>query len=195
MRFTEREIKAMKRAALLESHKSIYDKYTYIGNERLEFAWQELFSPYVKIMLPKTFLNLPVAFAKIMYPSEHRPSVIKTNPSMTINFAFSYFDAKIKMDEVITCTHYYLSFMRHLYPGNHYIENSEHFIDKAHTRILGWYVFRNPTVEGYRYNIHAFTSIEGRLLFSMFNAPKEKFEEWKPFAIEVFDSAVSEREK
>ena len=34
-------------------------------------------------MLPRTFLKLPEAFARKMYPSEYRPDVIRTSPSMT----------------------------------------------------------------------------------------------------------------
>ena len=195
MKFTEKEIEAMRKAALLEKYNSIHSDYVYIGKERLEFIQQDIFYPYVRIMLPKTFLDLPEAFAKAMYPSQFRPAVIKTNPSLTVNFAFSYFDAKMNMDEVIDCTHYYLSTMRRMYPGNRYLENSEHFMDAQETRILGWYSFSNPTVEGYRYNIHAFTAIEGRLLFCIFNSAKEQFEHWKPYALEVFDSASTGREK
>ena len=193
MKFTEKEIEAMRKAALMEEHKSIRSEYDYIGDERLEFMEQDLFEPYVRIMLPKTFLKLPEAFAKKMYPSESRPEVIKTNPSMTVNFAFSYFDTGIKMDEVATCTNYYLATMRRMYPGNRYLENGERFMDEKRTRILGWYAFSNPTLDGHRYNIHAFTEIEGKLLFCIFNASKEKYEAWKPYALEVFDSARSGR--
>lgn len=195
MRFTEQEIEAMRKAARIEAHKSIHDDYVYIGKERLEFTEQDLFYPYVRIMLPGTFLKLPEAFARKMYPSEYRPSVIRTNPSMTVNFAFSYLDSKIQMDEVITCTHYYLATMRRMYPGNRYLDNSEHYMDAEKKRILGWYAFSNPTLDGYRYNIHAFTEIEGKLLFCIFNSSKEVFEDWKPYALEVFDSARSGREE
>ena len=49
---------------------------------------------------------------------------------MTVNFAFSYLNSQIRMDEVITCTRYYLETMRRMYPGNQYLENSEHFMDE-----------------------------------------------------------------
>ncbi len=193
MRFTEKEIEAVRKAALMEEHKSIHHEYIYVGGERLEFEEEDLFYPFVRIMLPKTFLKLPDAFAKKMYPSEYRPEVIRTNPSMTVHFAFSYFDARIRMEEVIPCTHYYLDSLRRMYPGNRYLENSEHFMDEERKRILGWYAFSNPTLDGRRCNIHAFTEMEGRLLFCIFNSSKELFEEWKPHALEVFDSVVSGR--
>jgi len=147
-------------------------------------------------MLPKTFLDLPLMIAKQMYPSEYRPPIIKTNPSMTVNFAFTYFKDKIQMNEVATCARYYLETLKQLYPGNQYFENSEHFIDEERTRVLGWYSFGNPTLEGYHYNIHAFTELEGRLLYCIFlSNKKECFEEWKPFAFEVFHSITSGRKK
>ena len=194
MKFTEQEIEAMRKAAQMEAHKSIHDDYVYIGRERLEFTEQDLFHPYVRIMLPRTFLKLPEEFARKMYPSEYRPDVIRTSPSMTVNFAFSCLNSQIRMDEVIMCTRYYLETMRRMYPGNQYLDNSEHFMDKDETRILGWYAFSNPTLDGHRYNIHAFTEIEGKLLFCIFNSSGEIFEEWKPYALEVFDSVRSGRE-
>lgn len=196
MVFTEKEIVELRKLALLNSKQSIYDDYIYVHGERLEFTEQDLIFPDVRIMLPKTFLDLPLMIAKQMYPSEYRPPIIKTNPSMTANFAFTYFKEKIHMNEVATSAHYYLAAMKRLYPGNQYFENSEYFIDEERTRVLGWYSFRNPTVEGHNYNIHAFTELEGRLLYGIFlSNKKECFEEWKPFAFEVFNSITSGREK
>jgi len=196
MKLTEKEIAELRKLALLKNKHSIHDDYVYIAGERLEFARQEVIPPSVRVMLPRTFLNLPPAIARQTYPSEHRPTVIKTNPSMTVNFAFQHFKEELPMEEVVTCTHYYLATMKKLYPGNEYLENSEHFIDEERTRVLGWYSFRNPALEGHIYNIHAFTNLEDRLLYCTFlTDTRNRFEQWKPFAFEVFDSVTSGREK
>lgn len=196
MKLTEKEIAELRKLALLKSKCSIFDDYIYIAGERLEFIEQNIMVPDIRGMLPKTFVDLPLAFAKQMYPSEHRPSVIKTNDSLTTNFAFHYFKENVKMNEVATCARYYLATMKKLYPGNQYLENSEHFVDEEQTRVLGWYSFTNPAIDGTIYNIHGFTNLESRLLYCTFlTATEESFNAWKPFVFEVFDSITSGRWK
>lgn len=196
MKFTDKEISELRKIALLKNKKSIFDEYVYIAGERLEFMEQELEPPGIRVMLPKTYLDLPLEFAKKMYPSEKRPELIKTSPSLNVHFSFTHFKEAIKMNEVATCSRYYLAMMKKLYPGNQYLENSEHFIDGDGTRVLGWYSFANPTLEGQNYNIHAFTNLEGRVLYGTFlTSQKESYEEWKPFVFEVFNSIRPGREK
>ena len=195
MGFTEEEIIRARKEALRKKNSSIYDKYLYIGNERLEFTMQEIIPPFVQMMFPKTFLDLPPEFAKKMYPSELRPAVIKTNPALTVNFAFTFFEAKLPMNEVADCARYYLASMKKMYPGNTYLDNSEHFMDKEETQILGWYSFSNPTLMEPIYNIHAYTSVEGRMLYCIFHTSKERFEVWKPHVFEAFNSIQSGRGK
>ena len=55
MGFTEEEIVRARKEALRKKNSSIYDKYLYIGNERLEFTMQEIIPPFVQMMFPKTF--------------------------------------------------------------------------------------------------------------------------------------------
>lgn len=196
MEYREKEIVDLRKATLIKKKQSIYDDYLYIGNERLEFCEQVIISPQVKMMFPKTFADLPQPLAKRMYPSEFRPEIIKTNPSLTLNFAFTLFKNRIEMDEVATCARFYLDTMKRVYPGNQYLENSECFMDEEQTRVLGWYTFSNPALEGWIYNLHAFMQIEGRLLFSLFHANESnRFEAWKPFVFQMLSSVTSARGK
>ena len=195
MEFTEKEIMKVRKDALQKRNSSIYDKYLYIGNERLEFSLQEVIPPFIRMMFPNTFLDLPADFAKKMYPSELRPAVIKTNPSLTVNFAFTFFDTKLPMEEVADCARFYLASMKKMYPGNKYLDNGEYFMNKEETQILGWYSFSNPTLAEPIYNIHAYTSVEERMLYCIFHTSKERFELWKPHVFEVFNSIRSGRGK
>ena len=147
------------------------------------------------MMLPKTFLDLPPLIAKQMYPSEFRPAVIKTNPSLTVNFSFTFFEEKLPMKEVPDCAHYYRNVMKKMYPGNRFLKNGKRYMDPEETCILGWYSFVNPTLTEPIYNIHAFTSVEERMLYCIFHTSKERFQAWEPHAFEVFDSITTGRRK
>ena len=196
MEYREKDIIKQREISLMNRQKSIYDDYVHIDRERYEFEEQDIIPPFVRMVFPRTFIDLPEELARQMYPSDYRPAVIKTNLSLTVNFAFTYFKENIRMNEVATCARYYLEVIRRLYPGNQFLGNSEYFIDKDRTRVLGWYSFANPTMDGTNYNIHTFTEVEGKLFFGIFlSTQKERFEAWKPFAFEVFNSVTSGREK
>lgn len=194
MKFTERDIAELRKAARLKKLYSIYEAYLYIYDERLEFVYQDIIASRMSMMLPNTFIDMPKEFAKLMYPSEKRPAIIKTNPSLTENFAFTFFDGKIKMNEVITCAREFLDMLKNLYPGNRYMECSEHFMDEERQHVLAWYTFSNPTLTETLYNIHAYTNVENRLLHCIFSTNEERFDEWKPYALEAFDSIRSKTE-
>lgn len=195
MDFTEKEITALRKESVQKKNNNIYAPYIYVADERLEFTMQDIIEPYVRMMLPKTFLNLPSAIAKQMYPSEFRPAVIKTNPSLTVNFAFTFFEEKLPMKEVPDCAHYYHNVMKKMYPGNRFLKSGKRYMDPEETRILGWYSFVNPTATEPIYNIHAFTSVEERMLYCIFHTSKERFPAWEPHAFEVFDSITTGRRK
>lgn len=62
----------------------------------MEFSLQDIYPPMVSLMLPKSFVDMPELIAKQKYPSEYQPTVIKTSYDLAVNFAFQYFDQKMK---------------------------------------------------------------------------------------------------
>lgn len=193
--FTEKDIAELRKVARLKKMYSIYQDYIYIYGERLEFTYQEIFASGLYMMLPNTYVNLPAQIAKIMYPSEYRPSVIKTSPSLSVNFSFTLFESKVKMNEVATCAREFRDILKKLYSNYRFMECTEHFMDDERQHVLAWYSFCHPTLTEPLYDIHAFMNIGGRLLQCMFSTTKDRFAEWKPYALEAFDSISSKPER
>lgn len=193
MPLKESDILKMRQDGIFKKRHSIYDSYVIINGERLEFEPQDIYPPMVRMMLPKSFIDLPSVMAKQKYPSEHRPTVIKTNVALDVNFAFQYFSQKIKEEDVVTATRYYYSVLQKCQPGNDYLDCSEYYRDPEEAHVLAWYSYSNPTITDPVFNIHAYTAVEGRLLQCIFNAPELPFNYWNPYVFEVFNSITSGR--
>ena len=66
------------------------------NGERIDFQETPLFHDKMTILLPTTFVDMPQRIARIKYPSEQRPQIIKTDLLGSTNFAFNLFDKVIK---------------------------------------------------------------------------------------------------
>ncbi len=194
MSLREKDILRMRQEGLQRKHNSIYGSHVFINRQYIEFIMEEIYPPMVRLMLPKSFMDMPPAVAKQKYPSEHRPTVIKTSPDLAINFAFQYFEETIPEEEIAKAAKYYYCMFQKCYPGYGYLEYDQGFRDAKEEHVLAWYIYSNPTMTNTVFNIHAFTAVEGRLLQCIFNAPEKPFLHWKPYVFEVFRSIVSGRE-
>ncbi len=193
MALTEKEILEKRWKGMGEKYRSIYDSHVFINREYMEFSMQDIYPPMVKIMLPRHFVDMPELIAKQKYPSEQRPTVIKTSYDLAVNFAFQYFEQKIKEEDIATATRYYYGVLQKCYPGYGFLGCSEHYRDKDRKHVLAWYSYSNPTMTDIVCNIHGFTAVEGRLLQCIFNAPEAVFDCWRPYVFEVFDSVTPGR--
>ncbi len=190
----EKNILKMRQKGIEEKYHSIYGSHVFIGRQYVEFIMTDIYPPMVRMLLPKLFLDMPPLMAKQKYPSENRPTVIKTSPDLSINFAFQYFEESIRQEELIDTTRGYYRLLQKCCPGYGYLECSEGYRDAKEEHILAWYIYSNPTLTDTLFNIHAFTVVEGRLLQCIFNASEQPFYQWRPYVFEAFGSITSGRE-
>ena len=60
--------------------------------EKIEFQDTPLFQEKMLILLPTSFVDMPQKIARLKYPSEQRPQIIKTDLLGSTNVAFNLFD-------------------------------------------------------------------------------------------------------
>ena len=89
--FFDEKILEYRRRARKEKFSSL-ETGMYIKDELVTFSEIPLFNDQFTIMLPDSFVDMPSEIAKIKYPSEQRPQIIKTSMDTTINFAFNLFN-------------------------------------------------------------------------------------------------------
>lgn len=63
-----------------------------IGNEILEFSYQDMWGGIFKIMLPTIFEKMDEALAALKFFSKNRPEVIVSNPDGSLCITFSLLD-------------------------------------------------------------------------------------------------------
>lgn len=173
------------------SHKSIYDDYTRIGKIRYEFEKQKIYSR-INILMPVGFIDLPLSAAKLRYPSEDRPKVIKSSLDSLINFAFCYWADPVKPEDLPKVSRIFAAAIRRLFPAHEFKESGARYLDRKMTDLLCWYEYLSPDFKGKIYNMHGFLAVEGKLMQIVFNCPEDRYQDWKPVVLEVFETVYSD---
>ena len=188
----ENEILALRKKAIKELYGSIYSEVTYIGDKRYHFTEQEIPVADILIHLPKEFIDLPLAIARLKYPSEMRPKCIKSSMDITINFTFNHLPDKLLENELIAFRNAALDMLRKLYPQNTYLETGLNYYGEKKNRTFSWYEYYGPTIDVESYSFNALMVKDGRVLHYNFNCPKSIYEDWRPI---VFETVSSIRDK
>ena len=71
-----------------------------IREELYIFGETQLFDGRMQVMLPQSFQDMPSGLARLKYPMEQRPQVIRTNERTDINFTFSLPDQPLENSQV-----------------------------------------------------------------------------------------------
>ena len=163
----------------------IYKDSININGELIVFEEIELFEGKISLWLPASFVDMPTKIARLKYPSEQRPQIIKTNLLGDINFAFNLFDKKISPKQIQSAADEMRAALKKLNPANvFYREKTEEFGDTN----LSWFEFKGYGLDAQIYYIIFLTSIGSNLLHGVFNCSMENMEAWKDAAFQVIHS-------
>lgn len=171
---------AHKKSSYGDIHTGVYVREELVGFERVA-----LFEDQMSIILPKSFQDMPEHMAKMKYPSEQRPQVIKTNADGSINFTFSIFDAEIKPEQIKAAKDGFQMIIKQMQPSNVFFEDMD---EELGTTMLGWFDFKGFALDAQIYNLMYVSSIGGKILHGIFNCIYEDSEMWKPIACQVMRS-------
>ena len=91
MDFLDEKIMEMRRQEK-QKELNIREDGLIVKGEKIEFQDTTLFQEKMLILLPTSFVDMPQKIARLKYPSEQRPQIIKTDLLGSTNFAFNLFD-------------------------------------------------------------------------------------------------------
>ena len=97
MDFLDEKIMEMRRQEK-QKELNIREDGLIVKGEKIEFQDTTLFQEKMLILLPTSFVDMPQKIARLKYPSEQRPQIIKTDLLGSTNFAFNLFDKAIQRD-------------------------------------------------------------------------------------------------
>lgn len=187
----EQSIIALQKQLVQKQYSSIHSPVTYIGGRRYHFTEQPIIAN-VLIMLPSEFIDLPPALARQKYPSSQRPQCIKTSTDMSVNFAFSYMQDKVREDELVGLRNTAMDGLRKIYPQNDYVGAGLNYWGEKKGSLFSWFDYTGPTLDAETYSFNAFMVVNERLLYYLFNCAKEGYENWKPIIFETIASMRNE---
>ncbi|MDR2088486.1 MAG: hypothetical protein LBP73_03920 [Clostridiales Family XIII bacterium] len=186
MEYTDTESAKTRRDKEEARFKDIYAGEVRAGNEILHFERVGLYEDLFSVMLPKSYTDMPEALAKLKYPAENRPAVIKTNDDTTVNFAFAYYAQAFSEDRVESAVKAFLSGMRRANPGAKFFETR--FLKTEKQVRFGYFDFMTTAFDADMYQLFAFVPVRGSFLHGIFNAPAELMRTWNPVVLQVMRS-------
>ena len=162
-----------------------------IKEERYIFEEIGLFDSKMYIMLPKSFQDMPMEQAKLKYPMEQRPQVIKTNERTDINFTFSLLEQPIANRQVKIMRDSLKRVLRSARPDMKFLEDG---LEEIENHTIGWFEFISNGIDGKLYNMMYFTPIDGKLMQGIFNCPAKGSQNWKGEAMQVMNTIKEGRQ-
>lgn len=154
----------------------------YVKEQQIFFKKTELFDGQVVVMLPETYIDMPLVMQEIKYPSVHRPQIIKCNEEGDINFTFSLLESPLEKESVQSTMKQMKKLIRKVQPSN--VFHDEGVVEKESTSI-GWFDYKSPTMDESLFNLMYCASINGKTLQGVFNAPYYEWKIWKDIMIAV----------
>lgn len=184
MEYMDEQIIELRRKEKVSSE-DIHGDGTTVNGELLTFQETLLFKGKMSIWLPESFVDMPSKIARVKYPSEQRPQIIKTDLLGSINFAFNLFDKPIKPIQMQSAADGMRAILKKVNPANIFYESSTEPLGKT---MLSWFEFKGHGIDTQIYYIVFLTSVGGNLMHGIFNCAIADMEAWKNTAFQVIRS-------
>lgn len=163
----------------------------FIREKLVEFGKEQLFEGKMQMMLPSSFTDMPMELAKLKYPMEQRPQVIKTNEATDINFTFSLTDQPLANDQVKQVRDNLKRVLKTVRPDMRFTEEG---MEEMEERSIGWFELTYSGIDTKLYNIMYFTPIAGKMMHGIFNCPVREAVNWKTVVFEMMHTIKEEKE-
>lgn len=164
---------------------NIHEEGVPIKGDLITFQEMLLFHEKMSIWLPESFVDMPQKIARLKYPSEQRPQIIKTDLLGSTNFAFNLFDQAIKPNQMESAADGMRTILKKVNPANIFYENATEPLGET---MLSWFEFKGHAMDTQIYYIMFLTSIGGNLMQGVFNCIIADMEEWRKPAFQVIRS-------
>jgi len=136
-----------------------------------------------KIMLPTDFITLSEVQAKIKYPSEQRPQIIKTNEETSVNIGFSLVTVDIPINDtnIKKEAEELRKILKQLNPAMEFYSLE---VEQLEDFKLAWFDYKSFALDGKMYNIMFVAGVgENKMLHGIFNCKSGMHKDWQTAAI------------
>ena len=162
------------------------EKGVYIDHSLIEFVEVEAFDGQITVLIPSSFKDIPTEHAKIKYPSESRPQIIKTLPNDTsVNLCLSLIDCPITEQSLEDDAREMKNLLKKTNPAMEFYKSN---IEQLEDFKLAWFEFKSFAIDGQMFNIMFVAPAHGQMLQGVFNCFFDKIETWQKPALEIIKS-------
>lgn len=181
--FFDEKILEFRKLARKEKYDSL-DTGMYVNNELVTFSEIKLFNNAFAITLPDFLVDMPLSIAKIKYPSEQRPQIIKTSMDTTVNFSFNLFNMVTNDEQITDATKQFKNVIARVNPAYVFY----HFKIEEEPKKIGWFDFKSYCIDENVYNLVYLTVIRSKLLHGMFSCLYKDALEWQDVLPQIMKS-------
>ena len=157
----------------------------YACGDIIEFKQIEMFDELISMMIPEEFIEMPIDFQKVKYPSEYRPQIIMTSLDLSVNLGLTMYVQNAEKKEVKVITESIKNTIKRAYPDYRFFK-SEYKSDEEYP--YSWFDFRSYAFDDAVYNIPFVMLIEKKILQGSFNCPYSKAEDWRKIMFQIMKS-------
>lgn len=180
----EEEIIRLKNACKKETCGTLEEGF-YVREQLIRFQKTEVLEGRLLAALPETFTDMPPEYARIKYPSEQRPAVIKSNEEGSVNFTFQLLPVAVPKGKVSQLRDQMKKAVKQLQPANVFFEADQLQTD---TLELAWFAYKSHGIDEKIYNVMYFMPMGEQVLHGVFNCPMAEGDVWRPIVMEVMKS-------
>lgn len=163
----------------------LYQPAIVVGEQRLSIINQELLDGKLSLRMPKAFSIMHPELVELKYPSVHRPNIIYTDETSTINVTFNMTEHDLSESQLEEFQIALMKMLGNSQPTADFLENE---ILEINGKQFGYIEVITPAFDGHIYNLMFHTSINGKALMGTFNCMEEDMEIWRPVAKKMLDT-------
>lgn len=188
---TEQEIIRLRNAYKKKSQQN--EEGFYIREQHITLEKQYVLQDRICLQLPEDFEDMPLELAKIKYPSEQRPTVIKSNLKGDVNFTFQMLPVEVPSPHLTDFRRQMMQWIQRMQPSNVFYEEKEIHIDTIH---IAWFDYKSHALDEQLYNLMYFIPMGKETMHGVFNCRLQEAKLWHPIVMKVIESIqVIEQEK
>jgi len=149
-----------------------------IREERVSFAYRELFNGQARMLLPSHFAQMPEELVRLRYLSEHRPQLILAGKDPTENIGVSCIEREgLDLEGALLTMR---DSVRETTPESVFYETRKITAKNCEGY---WFEYKSFTITDEVYNLQFLLGSEQTILLGVFNCCIRNFDEWKSFIV------------
>ena len=164
---------------------NIFEGYIIFNEERIVFQKRTVLDGRLSVLMPETFVIMPLELAEKKYPAIQRPDEIYTNSETTVNFCVSLKNDKATNEDIPRAKDVIQQAVMRMHSGSKVI-NSE-TIEVSDLNIA-YFDFASAALDADIYNMMFFLSIDNRIVVGSFNCLWQNMDMWKPVVEQMFET-------